>query len=71
MSFTAQYHGECGFCGEELKGTETSYAEDKTLVHTGSCLIPYNTGVDPVATTLHRNERKCGDCFQIHAGECP
>jgi hypothetical protein len=70
MGFIAAYPGECGFCGENLKGTETSYASDKTLVHTVSCLIPYNTGVDPLATVLHRNEQKCSECFMVHAGEC-
>lgn len=69
MSFEARYHGECGFCGEEMKGTDCSYAPDGIITHTG-CLIPYSTGVDPIATVMHRNEKRCGQCFQIHAGEC-
>lgn len=68
MSFEARYHGECGFCGEEMKGTMCSFAADDVLVHT-DCLVPYATGVDPAART-GRNERRCPDCFQIHAGEC-
>lgn len=69
MPFIARYRGECGFCGDELKDTETSFASDKTLVHS-KCLVPYSTGVDPMATMAHRNEITCGDCFTIHTGEC-
>lgn len=68
MTFTAKYHGECGFCGEDLKDTEADYGADKVLVHT-KCLIPYSTGVDPGAMT-GRNEKMCADCFTVHAGEC-
>jgi hypothetical protein len=71
MSFTARYPGDCGFCGEGIQGAECSYADDKTIVHTARCLILYNTGVDPMAATLHRNEKMCSECFTIHAGECP
>lgn len=69
MSFIAKYHNDCSFCGEELKDTEATYANDQTLVHI-SCLIPYNTGADPLKTALHRNEKTCPDCFLVHAGDC-
>ena len=46
MSFTAQYPGECGHCGEELQGEECTYAHDRTIVHL-ACLVLYNSGVKP------------------------
>lgn len=69
MSFVARYPGSCAFCGKQMQGTDCSYAEEKVLMHT-SCLVPYITGADPIATAIHRNEKRCGECFQIHAGEC-
>jgi len=57
MSFIARHFGTCGFCGEELKGTKASFASDDVLVHTG-CLIPYVTGVNPIATMSHRDEHQ-------------
>lgn len=62
MSFTAQYHGECPDCGQEMKGTEVGY-QGEDLKHT-KC--PEGLPDE----TMGRHERKCGECFQIHAGEC-
>jgi hypothetical protein len=70
MAFIARFPGLCGHCDEELKGSECSYAHDETIVHT-DCLLPYNNEVrGSTDASIARNERKCGDCFQIHAGEC-
>lgn len=44
MSFTAQYPGECGQCGEELQDHECTYTQDRTIVHL-ACLVLYNSGV--------------------------
>lgn len=62
MSFTAQYHGECPRCGNELQGTEARYVGED-VVHV-KC--PEAAPDD----AMHRNERSCGDCFTIHAGDC-
>jgi hypothetical protein len=69
--FMARYPGDCGYCGEDIKGRECTYVpdEDKVVVHK-ECLIPHVTGVDPIAVTAHRNEKQCQDCFLVHAGDC-
>lgn len=68
--FVAKYHGECGFCGEEIQGKECVYALGEATILHKECLVPYATGVDPATTVIHRNEALCPDCFLIHAGEC-
>lgn len=64
MSFEAKYHGHCANdCGDRIEpGDQVEYIGDE-LVH-GHCDLPD----DPDEPT--RNERRCPDCFTIHAGEC-
>lgn len=64
MSFVAQYPGSCAQCELEIKGTEVVYNSSGELEHR-HC----PGGVDDA--TPGRNERMCGECFTIHAGECP
>jgi hypothetical protein len=65
MSFIARYSQPCAHCDENVKDTDTSYGYDHELVHQ-KCLIAYNTGEIPTG----RNEKQCGSCLMIHAGEC-
>lgn len=65
MSFEAKHPGVCGFCGEFFPaGTELRANEDDGWVHSPTCPEPVDDD-EP-----QRNERKCPDCFTIHAGEC-
>lgn len=64
MSFEAKYHGRCVGCDERIEpGDQVEYNADEELVH-----VHCDDQTDPDAPL--RNERKCPDCFLIHAGEC-
>lgn len=66
MSFTAQYHGTCTSCDGRIKpGQECRYDDDE-IEH-----VKCPEEEDPILNdTPARNERRCGDCFTIHAGPC-
>lgn len=63
MTFQAKYAGRCVACGERINEGDWVTYEDDFLVH-ANC--PDVVDVD----APQRNERKCPDCFTIHAGEC-
>ncbi|MCT7373207.1 hypothetical protein [Mycolicibacterium llatzerense] len=64
MSFQAKYPGRCVSCGERIhEGEWVRYEDDDSLVHD-------NCDEAPDVDAPQRNERKCPDCFTIHAGEC-
>lgn len=58
-TFTAQYHGFCADCGEEVKGTEVLYNTRGELVHARCPELLGDVIGEP-----------CPRCFCIHAGEC-
>lgn len=63
MSFQAKYPGVCCQCNEDIvPGQECQYWGDEV----GHVKCPEVVDLDAPG----RNERRCGDCFQIHAGEC-
>jgi hypothetical protein len=61
MPFTAEYHGECSICGQELKGRECVYDTDNTIIH---------LNCPPTPEDLARKNPLCGRCFLHHAGDC-
>lgn len=63
MSFQAKYPGSCTACGERIHEGDHVRYEDEFLVH-DDCPEPTD------ADEPRRTERKCPDCFTIHAGEC-
>jgi hypothetical protein len=64
MSFEAKYHGRCNKCEEPVEpGDLAEYDWIGEIVHV-ACPTP----VDDDAP--QRNERRCADCFTVHAGEC-
>jgi len=68
VSFTAKYFGACTFegcaTGVINPGDEVEFVSGtRDLVHV-ECIT--DTSDEP-----QRNERKCTECWQIHAGECP
>ncbi|CAA0129291.1 Uncharacterised protein [Mycolicibacterium vanbaalenii] len=56
MSFTAAYHGACGY-GDRIEPGDQVVYEDGELVHVGCANID-------VAET------PCRDCNLVHAGRC-
>jgi hypothetical protein len=63
MGFEASYPGKCGACGDRIHpGDQINYCDGATI-H-AFC----DDRVDP--DEPRRTERKCPDCFMIHAGEC-
>lgn len=65
MSFQANYSGICRSCGEYYsEGAEIRSTEDDGWVHAPTCPEPIDFD-EP-----QRNERRCPECFTIHAGEC-
>lgn len=63
MSFQARYRSQCVSCGNPINEGEHVMYEDGHLVHL-DCPDPIDD--DQPA----RNERRCPDCFTIHAGDC-
>lgn len=63
MAFQAKHPGHCSACGERIRQGEYVRYEDDFLVH-DDC----PADIDPERPG--RQERKCPDCFTIHAGEC-
>jgi hypothetical protein len=63
-TFEARFWGTCVACHERIvPGESVTYSEDDELVHAACSPQP-----DP--DEPRRNERKCPECFTIHAGEC-
>ena len=63
VTFTARYSSQCPACGERIhEGQQVRY-EDDFVVHDDCPDL-----ID--ADAPRRTERKCPDCFTIHAGEC-
>lgn len=60
-AFTAQYHGECPNCGEELKGREAIFNSSGDVVHV-KC--PASIADPPQGTKL------CIKCWTYHNGDC-
>lgn len=64
QSFTAQYPDQCADCDEEISpGQSVHYDADHDLVHDACPDVPDDDAP-------RRNERRCGDCFTTHAGDC-
>ena len=63
MSFQAKYRDQCSGCDEPIHEGNWVRYEDDFIVHQ-DCPEPIGTDAPG------RNERKCPDCFTIHAGEC-
>lgn len=64
MSFEAKYHGTCIMCEESIEpGQVVEYDGVGDVVHTRCPAILDDD--EP-----QRNERRCPDCFTVHAGEC-
>ena len=60
---SAKYSSQCPACGERIhEGQQVRY-EDDFVVHDDCPDL-----ID--ADAPRRTERKCPDCFTIHAGEC-
>lgn len=68
MSFLAKYDGWCPVCETKITADKDQlrYDQSDRVVH---LVCPEES--DPTDGALGRNERRCGDCFTIHAGECP
>ena len=64
MSFQAKYPGRCTRCDEQFHEGDWVRYEDDFIVHQ-DCPEPID------ADAPRRNERKCPDCYMVHAGECP
>jgi hypothetical protein len=63
--FPAKFGGRCGYGDTIHEGDQVRYDNDGELVHTACEDNP-----PPTEDTPRRNERKCPDCYTIHAGEC-
>lgn len=63
LSFIATYPGRCGACGDKVEPGDKCTYEDGSVVHE-YCVDK----ADPDEPA--RNERRCKECYQIHAGEC-
>lgn len=63
--FAAGFPGRCAYGDAIEVGDTIRYDEDGELAH-----ITCEDNPPPSEDAPRRNERKCGDCFTIHAGEC-
>lgn len=63
MSFIATYPAKCGACPDRIYPGDSCTYEDGSVVH-----VYCADRVDPDEPA--RNERRCPECFTIHAGEC-
>ena len=64
MSFEAKYPGHCWACDERIApGEQVRFNDAEEITHAvcGPAASPDDPG---------RHERRCPDCFTIHAGEC-
>ena len=64
FSFPAKFDGRCGY-GDQITMGEPVTWEDDELVH-----VRCQDNPPPPPDAPGRNERRCGTCFTIHAGDC-
>lgn len=64
LGFPAKYKGICGECDTEFPvGTVIRFRGLSELVHAHGCPDP----LEPIGSA---QEKRCTDCWLIHAGDC-